>query len=86
MHLGAPGVGIVSSVAYDKYASFSGTSTACPHVTGAVVLYAAKYPSATAAQIKAALLASVAPTPSLAGKTASGGRLDVGVLLKTRPA
>ena len=86
VHLGAPGVGIFSTIAYNKYASFSGTSMACPHVTGAVALYASKYPSATAAQIKAALLASAAPTASLAGKTVSGGRLDVAAMLKIAPA
>jgi subtilisin family serine protease len=59
---------------------------ATPHVSGAVALYASKYPGASAAQIKAALLASVAPTPSLAGKTTTGGRLDVGAMLSRLPA
>ena len=60
------------------YASYSGTSMATPHVTGAAALYASTHPGATAAQIRAAILGSVTATPSLAGKTATGGRLNVG--------
>ena len=40
------------------YASYSGTSMATPHVTGAAALYKAYHPAATAAQIKAAILGS----------------------------
>jgi subtilisin family serine protease len=58
------------------YASYSGTSMATPHVTGAAALYKARNPSATAAQIKAALLNGTA-TPSLTGKVATGDRLDI---------
>jgi subtilisin family serine protease len=74
--LGAPGVGINSTVPYNKYASYNGTSMATPHVTGAAALYASVKPGATAAQIKNALLSSAVPTASLAGKTVTGGRLD----------
>lgn len=75
--LGAPGVDIWSSTAYDKYSLYSGTSMATPHVSGAAALFAAVYPDATATQIKTALLAGAAATASLNGKTLSGGRLDV---------
>jgi subtilisin family serine protease len=86
--IGAPGSGIWSSVpvAIGKgknattgsgYASYSGTSMATPHVTGAAALYASINPNATAAQIKAAILSSATPTASLAGKTLTGGRLNV---------
>jgi len=59
------------------YASYSGTSMATPHVTGAAALYKAYHPAATAAQIKAAILGSSVPTPSLNNITVSGGRLNV---------
>jgi subtilisin family serine protease len=85
-HSARPQVGIVSSVPSSSWASYSGTSMATPHVSGAVALYASKYPGATAAQIKAALLASVAPTPSLGRKTVTGGRLDVAAMLRRAPA
>lgn len=79
--LGAPGVGIVSTTAYNTYSSYSGTSMAAPHVTGAAALYASVHPGATAAEIKSAILGSVTPTSSLAGKTVTGGRLDIGKLI-----
>jgi subtilisin family serine protease len=50
---------------------------ATPHVTGAVALYASKYPSASASVIKDAILQSVTPTASLNGLVLTGGRLNV---------
>jgi Ca2+-binding RTX toxin-like protein len=58
---------------------------AAPHVTGAVALYAAEHPNASAAEIRAALLSSAAATPSLGGMVATGGRLDIGALMDTSP-
>lgn len=82
--LGAPGSGIWSTVPKSSkgkiisaYASYNGTSMATPHVTGAAALYASRNPGATAVQIKAAILGSVKPTPSLNGKCVSNGRLNV---------
>lgn len=78
--LGAPGSGIWSTVPGRKgpsYASYSGTSMATPHVTGAAAMYAASHAGVSAAQIKAAILGSAVPTASLSGKTATGGRLNV---------
>ena len=86
--IGAPGSGIWSTVPVtvgkgrtatvgSGYASYNGTSMAPPHVTGAVALYKAINPSATAPQIKAAILGSATPTSSLNGKVSSGGRLNV---------
>lgn len=76
--LGAPGVGIVSTVPSNSYASYNGTSMATPHVSGAVALYASLQPAGfPAADIRRALFNSVAPTSSLATNTSTGGRLDV---------
>ena len=75
--IGAPGVGVWSTTAYSGYSSYNGTSMATPHVTGAAALYKAINPGATAAQIRSAVLGSAVATPSLAGKTVTGGRLDV---------
>ena len=84
VHIGAPGSGIFSTlpkavkgVITSSYGSFSGTSMATPHVTGAAALYAASHPGSSAQQIKSAILASAIPTASLTGKVSTGGRLDV---------
>lgn len=82
--LGAPGSAIYSTVpvrskgkVVSSYASFSGTSMATPHVTGAAAYYAARNPGASAAQIKAGILNATIPTPALQGKTVTGGRLNI---------
>ncbi|MES2429686.1 MAG: S8 family peptidase [Bacteroidota bacterium] len=75
--IGAPGSAIMSTTAYNLYQSYSGTSMATPHVTGAAALFASTHPGATAAEIKAAILNSATPTTSLAGKSVTGGRLNV---------
>ena len=80
--LGAPGVGIWSTVPTKKnqsaYNSYNGTSMATPHVTGAAALYAAGHPSSSALSIKGAILSTTVPTASLGGKTVTGGRLNTG--------
>ena len=82
--IGAPGVEVWSTVPVQQggsvvggYAAYDGTSMATPHVTGAAALYKSLHPTATAAQIKDAILSHAIPTASLAGKTVTGGRLDV---------
>ena len=81
--IGAPGVGINSTLPNNSYGSYSGTSMATPHVTGAAALYASTHPGATAAQIKSAILSTATPTTSLTGKTVTGGRLNVGALMSS---
>lgn len=79
--LGAAGVGVYSTVPTDSYASYSGTSMATPHVTGAAALYASTHSGASALAIKNAILNSTKATASLNGKTVTGGRLDVSALM-----
>ncbi len=79
--LGAPGVGIWStfpSYLSDPYGNYSGTSMATPHVTGAAALYSSTHPTASAKEIKDAILNSAIPTSSMDKKTVTGGRLDAG--------
>jgi len=82
--IGAPGSGIWSTLPVSSkgivvpgYGSYSGTSMATPHVSGAAALYKALNPSSTASQIKSAILYSATPTSSLSGKTVTNGRLNV---------
>lgn len=75
--LGAPGVGINSTLPNNTYGSYSGTSMATPHVTGGAALYASTNSGATAAQIKSAILSSTVFTSSLNGKCVTNGRLNV---------
>ena len=83
--IGAPGSGVISCVPVSGsrksivsgYASYSGTSMATPHVTGAVALYKSINPNATAADIKTAIMNAATATTSLNGKCLSGGRLNV---------
>jgi subtilisin family serine protease len=67
--IGAPGSSILSTLPGNTYGTYSGTSMATPHVTGAVAVLAAAKPGASAASIRDAILSSAVPTTSLAGKT-----------------
>ncbi|HWS40383.1 MAG TPA: S8 family peptidase [Arenimonas sp.] len=82
--IGAPGTQVMST--FPQYANgktiatysyLSGTSMATPHVAGAAALYKARHPTATWSDIKAAILNSATPTPSLDGKVVTGGRLNI---------
>lgn len=79
--LGAPGSGIYSTLpgkgGKPGYGSYSGTSMATPHVTGAAALYASTHPGSSAATIKTGILNATVATASLTGKCTTGGRLNV---------
>jgi subtilisin family serine protease len=74
--LAAPGVDIYSTQPGNLYQNLSGTSMATPHVAGAVALAWSLSPDSTAAEIKANVLASADPIPSMTGKCVTGGRLN----------
>jgi subtilisin family serine protease len=77
VHLGAPGVQVLSTVPGADYKYFSGTSMATPHVSGAAALVLSRCMTTTTAALKTLLLDAVDPIPSLSGKTITGGRLNV---------
>lgn len=84
--IGAPGQAVYSTLptgtapSYTStYGAYSGTSMATPHVTGAVALFAAKYPGKSASTTKTTILNVGIATPSLTGKCVSGKRLNAGV-------
>jgi subtilisin family serine protease/subtilase family serine protease len=76
VHLGAPGLDILSTTIGNTYTSFSGTSMATPHVSGAAALVLSHCDYSTDA-LKDALLSTVDQIPALASITTTGGRLDV---------
>lgn len=75
--IGAPGVDILSTVPGAGYAIFSGTSMASPYVAGAIGLIASARPGASPVELRAALMNSSDPIPSLQNRVQSGGRLNV---------
>lgn len=50
--IAAPGSSVYSTIPYSSYGYKSGTSMACPHVSGALAAAWSKYPSATATQVR----------------------------------
>jgi len=70
----APGVKIYSTVIDGKYASYSGTSMACPHVAGMSALLLSK--GIPAAEVKQKLIDSSDLIDSLTGKSVSNGRVN----------
>ena len=72
-------VSVVCRGAYNasSYEVHSGTSIAAPHVAGAAALLFAKYPEAGVAEVKEMLLRGVDRQPGLAGRVATGGRLNL---------
>lgn len=75
--LGAPGVNIRSTYSGSSYAYLSGTSMATPHVSGAVALVYQRNPSFTYLQIRQRIFDTVRPAASMAGRTVTGGILNL---------
>lgn len=74
VHLGAPGDSIWSTLPGGQFGYMTGTSMAAPFVSGAAALLWSKFPSATAAQIRTAILAGV---DSKSYRVQTSGRLNI---------
>jgi subtilisin family serine protease len=83
--IAAPGDGIRSTILGGGWGYMSGTSMATPHVAGAAALLLANDQSLAPWQIARMLTGSADPVPALAGKVASGGRLNVARALDAEP-
>jgi subtilisin family serine protease/subtilisin-like proprotein convertase family protein len=80
--LGAPGVSVYTTTYGGGYAYVNGTSFSGPTVAGAVALLKSVRPTASAIEVKQALINGVDPIPSLQGRVVSGGRLNVAESLR----
>ena len=76
VHVFAPGVNIYSTVQNDSYRSMSGTSMACPHVSGVVGLMLSQDVSLTPKEIRDALVNTSIETDRLGDYSLSKGRVD----------
>ncbi|MGD0172388.1 MAG: S8 family serine peptidase [Halobacteriota archaeon] len=88
VNLGAPGVGILSTIWWNTtgtvngvsgvkgYDTWDGTSMATPYVTGVAGLIKTVNPSLSVAQIRNAILNNVDPDSYLSGLVSTGGKLD----------
>lgn len=80
--IGAPGVDIYSTMNFEGMNTLmSGTSMSAPIVAGAAALYLSLHPDADARAIKAAILRTAEPLPSLRGWIMSGARVNINALL-----
>jgi subtilisin family serine protease len=92
--LAAPGAGILSTVPTGNetstapgsgYAEFNGTSMATPIVSGVAALLMARFPDFSHLEVKDLLLRTVDEVDVLAGRLATGGRLNAGSAVGDQP-
>jgi thermitase len=81
----APARQIVVAQGRTTYGPRDGTSFATAMVSGVAALYLARYPSATVADVRRAILQGVDVIPSMIGKTVTGGRLNAAHTLSIPP-
>jgi subtilisin family serine protease/fibronectin type 3 domain-containing protein len=84
--LGAPGVGIYSTLPNNSYASWNGTSMATPHVVGVAALVLSVNSNLTHQQVIGEILNNTTPLASLANKTVTGGLVNARLAVADPPA
>ena len=80
--VGAPGVGILSTLPNGQYGEMSGTSQATPFVSGVLALVWSEYPTLTYQQVINDVYESVTAVPALKGKTVTGGEVNAAAALQ----
>lgn len=76
VHVFAPGVNILSTVQNNGYKKMSGTSMACPHVSGIVALMLSEEKNMTPKEVRERLISTSAKTSRLGQYSQSEGRVD----------
>jgi len=74
VEIAAPGGKINSTIPGGKYAQFSGTSMAAPHVAGAVALYKSSHPDASPAEIFNKLIEAANKSDTACDTAANNGK------------
>ena len=77
VHVAAPGESIYSTVPRNSYGYMDGTSMAAPFVSGVAALLFSARPSASAAQVRSAILSSADVQSGHEFKVSSRGRVNV---------
>jgi len=76
VHVAAPGEEILSTWLEHSFSEKKGTSMATPFVAGVAALILSQNPKMSVDDLRAKLLKSVDPVPSLKGRVTSGGRIN----------
>ena len=76
VHMGSPGVFIISTVPNDAFGTMSGTSMAAPFVAGTAAQMKVESPDMLGYQVKTILLSQDTPVSQLNGQVITAGRLN----------
>merc|ERR1712038_1156171 len=82
VHVFAPGSNILSSIPNGKYAKYSGTSMACPQVSGLAALIMTMRDNMSAHQVRQLIEANVRVKSEYASYVSTSGLIDVGATIK----
>jgi subtilisin family serine protease len=76
VHIGSPGVLILSTLPNNRTGTMSGTSMATPFISGMAALALREAPQLTGYQVKSLIIASADTVSNLAGKVSSSARVN----------
>ena len=82
VHVFAPGSSILSCLPNNRYASWSGTSMACPQVTGLAALIMTMRDAMSAQELRQVIEENVQKKDQYKDMVSSGGIIDVGATIQ----